>query len=167
MIEVFSTFYRLINHHRQVNKGDGIEQNNQPIGADCRMNGKEKQKSNDTSGYPLRSEREQIPSPNHLLPFQLKPYNNASHNQQYAYTRQRRQWKPGSASSGSTSTTFDSLSHQRTNTDPPCIMTAPLAASNILKGANICFRPSMGTSASLPRQRSIPNSSHSFPFVHR
>ena len=53
MIEVFSTFYRLINHHRQVNKGDGIEQNNQPIGADCRMNGKEKQKSNDTSGYPL------------------------------------------------------------------------------------------------------------------
>ena len=46
MIEVFSTFYRLINHHRQVNKGDGIEQNNQPIGADCRMNGKEKQKSN-------------------------------------------------------------------------------------------------------------------------
>ena len=51
MIEVFSTFYRLINHHRQVNKGDGIEQNNQPIGADCRMNGKEKQKSNDTSGF--------------------------------------------------------------------------------------------------------------------
>ena len=139
MIEVFSTFYRLINHHRQVNKGDGIEQNNQPIGADCRMNGKEKQKSNDTSGYPLRSEQEQIPSPNHLLPFQLKPYNNASHNQQYAYTR----------------------------TLSPCIMTAPLAASNILKGANICFRPSMGTSASLPRQRSIPNSSHSFPFVHR
>lgn len=45
MIEVFSTFYRLINHHRQVNKGDGIEQNNQPIGADCRMNGKEKQKA--------------------------------------------------------------------------------------------------------------------------
>ena len=44
MIEVFSTFYRLINHHRQVNKGDWIEQNNQPIGADCRMNGKEKQK---------------------------------------------------------------------------------------------------------------------------
>ena len=53
----------------------------------------EKQKSNDTSGYPLRSEQEQIPSPNHLLPFQLKPYNNASHNQQYAYTRQRRQWE--------------------------------------------------------------------------
>ena len=139
MIEVFSTFYRLINHHRQVNKGDGIEQNNQPIGADCRMNGKEKQKSNDTSGYPLRSEQEQIPSPNHLLPFQLKPYNNASHNQQYAYTRQRRQWE----------TRF-------------CFFRL-----YILKGANICFRPSMGTSASLPRQRSIPNSSHSFPFVHR
>ena len=63
-------------------------------------------------------------------------------------------------------TTFDSLSTNG-RTLSPCIMTAPLAASNILKGANICFRPSMGTSASLPRQRSIPNSSHSFPFVHR
>ena len=93
MIEVFSTFYRLINHHRQVNKGDGIEQNNQPIGADCRMNGKENKKAMIHPDYPLRSEQEQIPSPNHLLPFQLKPYNNASHNQQYAYTRQRRQWE--------------------------------------------------------------------------
>ena len=45
MIEVFFDLLSPYKSSPASNKGDGIEQNNQPIGADCRMNGKEKQKA--------------------------------------------------------------------------------------------------------------------------
>ena len=41
MIEVLFPFYILRNHPRQIEQRNGIEQNNQPIGANCRMDREE------------------------------------------------------------------------------------------------------------------------------
>ena len=128
---------------------------------------KRKTKSNDTSGYPLRSEQEQIPSPNHLLPFQLKPYNNASHNQQYAYTRQRRQWETRFCFFRLYIHHFRLTEYQRTNTVSLHNDRAPCRFQHIKKEQTFAFVRQWEHPPRCQDKRSIPNSSHSFPFVHR
>jgi len=82
MIRVFLTFDSLINHHRQIKQRQWIEHNQQPIGSNRRVQGKEEKESNDTTSEAL--EKKHQDSPNQTWPsFVNGPsYNQDSHAQQ-------------------------------------------------------------------------------------
>ena len=61
MIRVFLLLHSPNDHHRQIEQGQRIEQDEQPVGAYGRMQGEEEQEGNDATAQALQQKHQGVP----------------------------------------------------------------------------------------------------------